>query len=228
MWVRDIMKKGFICIIGIDGSGKSTLANRLISELNQNGGRFNYVWCGCEHYLTWPFVFIGQKLFLGGLDRFDDYDDYQEKIQETAKSGVISRIYHTLLLLDYFLQILFRIRLPLLLGKGIISDRYAHDVLINLAVNLGYNETQLKNSLKKFLLICPIPDLVFLIDIPEEVAFQRKDDIPSIEYLRVRRGYYLSIAEDYKMIVLDGTKDVDELEEIIVTKVMISMGGNNK
>jgi dTMP kinase len=213
------MKKGFICIIGIDGSGKSTLANRLISKLNKNDGRFKYVWCGCEHYLTWPFVFIGQKLFLGGLDRFDDYDEYQEKIQETAKSGVISRIYHTLLLLDYFLQILFRIRLPLFLGKGIISDRYAHDVLINLAVNLGYNETQLKNSLKKFLSICPEPDLMFLIDIPEEIAFQRKDDIPSIEYLRARKGFYLSIAEDYNMIVLDGSKTIEEIEDALKTYI---------
>ena len=65
---------------------------------------------------------------------------------------------------------------------------------------------------------------MFLIDIPEEVAFHRKSDIPSIDYLNVRRDYYLSIAKEYGMVILDGTKDKDELTEFIIKIVENNFG----
>ncbi|HUU41342.1 MAG TPA: hypothetical protein VMW42_10390, partial [Desulfatiglandales bacterium] len=47
-------------------------------------------------------------------------------------------------------------------------------------------------------------DLVFLIDLPEEIAFTRKNDIQSVEYLRERRHIYIEMADRYGFIKLDG------------------------
>jgi len=213
------MKNKFICIIGIDGSGKTTLAKGLVKKLNQKGIRAKHVWGGYECYIMRPLVFIGQKIFLRGADAFEDYNQYYSTIQKTAKIGIISNIYQNLTLTEYLFQIFLKIRIPLVLGRTIISDRYVYDIIINLAVNLGYSDKEFKKRLKRFLNFCPKPDLIFFINTPVEVAFERKDDIPSLEYLELRKNFYLNIANDYKMIVLDGCKDLTKLEEQVQKEV---------
>lgn len=57
-----------------------------------------------------------------------------------------------------------------------------------------------------------MPDILFLIDLPEEIAHKRKDDVPSVDYLRDRRKMYLYIGNEYKMTILDGSMPLDELK----------------
>lgn len=214
------MKNKFICIIGIDASGKTTLAKGLVNKLNQKGIRAKHVWGGYECYVLRPLVYIGEKLFLHGSDPFEDYSHYHNTIQKTAENSIISNLYRNLTLIEYLFQIFFKIQIPLLLGKAIVSDRYVYDIIINLAVNLGYSDEELKRHLKRFMRICPKPNLVIFINTPPEVAFKRKNDIPSLKYLELREKFYLSIADEYNVMVLDGNKNLNELEEIITNKVI--------
>ena len=69
------------------------------------------------------------------------------------------------------------------------------------------------NKLQRWL---PEPNLVFLADVPEEIAYQRKDDVPSIEYLKERRQRYLRIQKEYDMVRLDGCKSIAELEGTVM------------
>ena len=69
-------------------------------------------------------------------------------------------------------------------------DRYIHDTVItDISANLGYDSVQ-SNILIKTLSLVPKPDLIFYIDIPEEIAYSRKDDVPHINYLQVRKKLY--------------------------------------
>ena len=45
----------------------------------------------------------------------------------------------------------------------------------------------------------------------EEIAFQRKDDTPSVEYLKERRKFYLDVGKEFGINVLDGAKGLQEL-----------------
>lgn len=213
------MKNAFICFVGIDASGKTTLADRLVKRLNQKGICAKYVWGGYERYILRPLVFIGEKIFLRGTDAFRDYGHYYNAIRKTAKNSIISYLYQKLVLTEYILQIFLKIEIPLLLGKTIVLDRYVFDILINLAVNLGYSDDEFKKHLKRFLNYCPKPDLIYFINTPVEIAFKRKNDIPSVEYLELRKNFYLNIAEDHNMIVLDGCKSLTELEEQVQNEV---------
>src|SRR5262249_46557372 len=65
--------------------------------------------------------------------------------------------------------------------------------------------------LNLFFLWNPKPDVVFLVDTPEEIAMRRKSDIHSIEYLRERRTEYLRMAERYGFQVLDGQAAPEQL-----------------
>lgn len=221
-------KSMFICIIGIDGSGKTTLAKRIMSRLAERGVHVRYMWGGYECIFLRPLIVLGKKIFLRGTDPFIDYSNYYNSIRKATKNSIISRIYNALTLAEYYFQIFFKIRIPLLFGKNIISDRYVYDIFINIAANLGYYSIKLKRSLKKFLSFCPNPDIVFFIDVPEEIAFKRKNDIPSLEYLVLRRRLYLDIIRDHNIVALDGTKSIDELENIVINYIVNNLERRNK
>ena len=211
------MKGKLICILGVDGSGKSTLANGLVSRYGTDTQRFRYVWGGCNHYLSWPFVVLGKRIFLHKIDQYEDYEKYQHQISKTARNQVISKLYRSLIYLDYLIQINIRLRIPLLFGEGVVTDRYVYGTIVDLAVHLGYSEEKFKEIIRMILPYCPKPDHIFLVDIPENVALNRKDDIPSLDYLKYRRHCYLVLARDFDITILDGLKEPDELEKTAVT-----------
>jgi thymidylate kinase len=67
--------------------------------------------------------------------------------------------------------------------------------------------------ISRLLNIMPEPDLIFLIDLPSEIAYSRKNDVPHISYLSERRELYCSLKEKYdaKIVILDGTNTPDAL-----------------
>ena len=55
----------------------------------------------------------------------------------------------------------------------------------------------------------PRPTLQFLIDVPAEVAFSRKSDIPDIQFLERRIPLYHALAVNERMQCVDGTAAPD-------------------
>lgn len=212
-----IMKKRksiFICFTGMDGAGKTTLAKFIVKDLQERGIKASYVYNRYVPILLRPVMFIGKLLFLRNKDFYKDYSGYSNKKKRASKKHqVLARLYQYLFLFEYFFQILFKIKLPLFFGKNIICDRYIYDTIItDLSVDFDYSEEAVKNFLNRLLFLFPIPDITFLVDLPEEVAYQRKGDVPSIDYLRDRRKTYLYIGKEYKMIILDGGMPLDEVK----------------
>ena len=75
------------------------------------------------------------------------------------------------------------------------------------------------SMLNNLLRYSPEPDITFLIDVPEKIAYQRKDDTPSIEYLKERRKMYLDMGKAYKMVIFDGSKSLEDLKNLIQKEV---------
>jgi thymidylate kinase len=57
----------------------------------------------------------------------------------------------------------------------------------------------------------PRPDLTFWVDVPEVTAMARKDDIPALDYIRIRRRFYQNIYENFPVIRLNGLEPPEEL-----------------
>lgn len=205
-----------ICFTGIDGSGKTTLSKELVKLLNRKGVKCKYVYGKLNPFISKPFILIGREIFLRGKNPFKDYSEYSNsKRRVIMKHYFLSRIYQKILLFDYMLQIFFKIKLPLMLDKNIVCDRYVYDTIItDIAIDM-YSKGRIIKLLNNLQHFFPDPDITFLVDLPEEIAYKRKDDIPSIDYLKERRKIYLEVGEKFGMVVLDGSKSLEELRKEI-------------
>ena len=72
--------------------------------------------------------------------------------------------------------------------------------------------------LKKIQKHLPKPNKIFFINIPEETAFERKNDIPSLDYLKIRSKYYKNL-ELEKLASINGEKSIEEIQEIILKEI---------
>lgn len=219
--MTNIKKKNvLVCFIGMDGTGKTTLARKLVEIMNEQGIRTRYVWSQFQPGLLKPFIWIGRALFIPPGDPLaGTYIGYSTTIRKVTRNLIVRNMYEFVLLLDYTRQLLWTIRIPMMRGKSIVSDRYGYDILIDLCVNLHYSARKMSRMLKIFEYLLPKTSLVFLVDAPEEMALKRKDDTPSIIHLSERRQIYLDIAEQYGLIMLDGSAKLPELHAKIWSRV---------
>ena len=214
------MKGKLVCFTGIDGAGKTTLIRITINRLKAKGITFNYAYGSHLLFLLKPVIVIGKRLFFKNRDASNDYGAYVSSANRVGGNSFLSTCYQSAVLIEYLIQAYFKVTWPLLLGKNIILDRYFYDTIINMKINLGFNEKTLNKMIKALSIILPTPDVIYFVDVPEEVSFSRKTDTPSIDYLKARRGFYKKIAENYHAIFLDGTKKIDDLYTLIEESII--------
>lgn len=196
--------------MGIDGSGKSTLSKMLVDNLVNRGVKCRYLW-----WLEAENSAIRRTLKVLFPDRTKGGLKSSEKIPE----GFLAYLYQGIVYVDYLRQLILHVSMPLRAGDTIICDRYIYDTPIAFAAEFGYSESRLKRTIRLVRRLAPEPDAFFLIDVPPEIAFKRKADIPSAEALARPRSMYLDIAKDMNAIVIDGTKDLDSLSLLVLESV---------
>jgi thymidylate kinase len=207
-------RSNLIVFTGIDGSGKTTQAKILVDYLKEDGQAVSYVWSRWEPLLLRPFIKKWKKKTVKDASSpSGDPNEFLNKKQALLRNPFVRWIWLGAFFIDYGLQIFTKIRVRLIKGGLVISDRIFFDSVVDQAVNLGGKKDWLLESLDSFWMkiIFPQPDMVFYIDCPETIAFSRKDDAPNIEYLIDRRRLYLQLADRYGWIKMNGTLPVDDL-----------------
>jgi len=202
-----------INVVGIDGSGKTKLCKALLQEIQKVYPATKYVHSYHEPFILKPMKLMAKAIFMRGTDESKDYSRYRErKFCASSRHKYLSSVYGFVWILDYTFQAVMRVGLLSFFGRRIIIDRYVFDTVLNASLTANWTPDITHRLVGALLKVLPRPDVVFLIDLPEVVAFERKKDIQSVEYLQERRHLYLEMANIYGFIKLDG---LDEPQAIL-------------
>jgi len=208
-----------VYLSGIDGTGKTSIASWIVKSQTELGRRPIIVKCGANiRFFTLPFYLLGKwlKLMPNNLSRKRVHTARYPHIHQ---SNSLSKMFCLAVLADTIIVDLVRVRIPTHLGRTVISDRHVLDVLVELMIATGDPETH-KSCIGRQLLKLMQNENVFLIDILEDIAYRRKDDVPSLDYLRSRRQYYLKLSQDICFIkVINGDRPVEEIVKEIMHSI---------
>lgn len=207
-----------VCITGMDGTGKTTLAKALVGQLNARGIRARYVYARYRPLtvrLAWA---LGRRLLRAR--KRGSYPEYRDEKRRRLKASPFKTLYAGWLLFEYVLELQVLVRARLLAGVAVVCDRYAFDTAItDVGKELGMSDEACVALARRWMRFVPTPDLVFVLDAPEEVAFARKTDVPDIEYLRDVRGAYRRLAEANGYTLIDATAPAEAVAAVVGTRL---------
>jgi thymidylate kinase len=223
-----------ICFIGIDGSGKTTQAKLLLDWLASGGIRSTYTWSRGEVLaIRRIFLFMGRRA-LGTSTREitndqGSYRTYQSRKSKLMGNPLVRTLWSVMTYAEHLAQINLDIRRQLGAGYWVVCDRYQWDTLIDLAVLNHKSSGWLVNGFNRFMWkLIPSPAITFFIDIPAEEAMRRKDDIPSLDYVQVRRDHYQFLAARDSLRTINGCQEPAAIHREIVSIVEGCMEGHGK
>ena len=204
-----------ICFIGIDGSGKTTQAKALFYWLKKSDIDVRYTWNRFDPKLMKIVEAFAKVVFSKpDISNFDRYENFLGKKKMILKNRFIGLLYQTYMVSEYLLYVLFKLRPESSSGRVVICDRYVHDLATLLAMELGYTNEQLFKLFHFLMAFTPKPTVIFLLDLPEEIAYKRKTEQPK-RILKEKREAYLALGRFYNTVKIDGSKNFYEINKQI-------------
>ncbi|HEY40926.1 MAG TPA: hypothetical protein G4O18_03600 [Dehalococcoidia bacterium] len=204
---------------GPDGSGKTEHAQALIRALNISDLRIKYYWNRCGTFgLTKLFSHWGKVLLRNRVQwAKPGAPDRRERLQNSLLRFLWSYLVATDMVLAYF----FKVKLPLLCGKIVICDRYAFDAAAEMESSLDAKDRLSRLAIKLMLTLVPKPNVAYLLDLPEDVCAQRKDEDTDPDYLRRQRRVYMALADRYNLQPKRTDREFSTTADEIVHEVMV-------
>jgi len=203
-----------ICFTGVDGSGKTTHAKFLKKYLEEQGYSCRYVWGASRPFLSYFFFAFTRVLGYWKHTKKNAYTDPLEYAPRllSVKFGKVWRLF---LFIDYQLKALAKIRLPLLVGKVVICDRYFYDLLMELQLS-NVSSEKFTSALSKSM---PKPLVTFLMDVPENLARTRRNF--SYEFFSKRNEVFLDLAKSFDFRVIDSSESLLKNQRMIRQETMV-------
>ncbi|ASJ03588.1 hypothetical protein A3L09_10130 [Thermococcus profundus] len=217
-----------ICIIGPDGAGKTTQAKLLIEKLRERGYKYEYRWMRFHHLFSLPLLALARLMKLTEVETLSD--GKKLGYHHFYKSKLVSTIYPFILYIDTLLAMIFKIYIPLKIQrKRIVCDRFVHDTLVDLAIDL--NDPDFINSkiAKKYLKLIPKDCQTILLIAPYERIKKRREDLKFDKSLEKRVMIYKESSKEFPSIkIVDASSDIERIQEQILWAVCGESNGNFK
>ena len=215
-----------ISLSGIDGAGKSTLVQIIRAWLQQNGRDSHHVWCKFgEHPLSRLQILSALKQIKKvQASRLSPNGLGGEPNQGVALRSptVLYGLYGKFLLGYHLYQLTCDIRRRLNRGQTVICDRYIFDTMVDLQQEFHYGPDKARAVFDGPRV--PRPTHKFLLDLPEQIAFRRKSDTVSTQFLRERRRMYLALAQACGLTIIDATQPLPAISQVVIGELQAAAG----
>ena len=203
----------FIYITGCDGTGKTTQACLMIKYLASQGIETQHVW------LRFPFLFSIPLLAYARLRGFSWYevaDGVRHGYWNFRSSWILGTFLPWSLLIDAFLSALANIYIPLWMGKTIVCDRFAYDMLVDLTIAFADPGIRCKVPGRLFPLILPRDTKTVVLDLDVETIISRRPDLSTDRNLKDKLSLYREFARDFSLPLYSSRDPIQYLNERII------------
>lgn len=215
-----------VAFVGIDGAGKTSLVGAVARELRVTGLDVRVAWCGFADWQVIPLGILRRSPSEEARVSDQPRRESKDKWERVLRNPFVRFGYYSVVSVDYSLQLVVKVGFPRLEGHIVLCDRYYYDQAVSYSVELNSPSAQRLFS-GLYRLALPRPDMVFLVDVPPEVAVARKSDIPSLDYVERRRRKYTELARTSGFYVLDGTESAERNVEIVVDVLRERLGATS-
>lgn len=218
-----------IALIGLDGSGKS--ANIDIMKGDKEYSNFNFLWVRWQPSITVFIYKLKHKNDTVGERKHDSqakkkYESlnksytFKKKIKNAVFSiPFIRKLWMTFAIKDYRRQFYKKTKNYDLENGEIIFDRYYLDLFVDQGINFKYSPERIFKEIKKYQNKFPVIDKTIYIRVSPKVCYERKDDIPNMEYLEYRYKIYEYLSDILNWTVIDGERDLNTVNSNIKRRI---------
>jgi thymidylate kinase len=211
---------------GQDGSGKTVHARHLHTELEEmihlmndelveKDFRVVYVWSRGIGSTIGPLMGAIRKVLLA--HKFPEEGEYRFKREKLLVREPIRTLWAYFTLVDELLQLQTKVRVPLLLQRMVISDRYIQDAIIDVECDLNKNVSWVVKKILTDLL--PRPKLVFITDADIDEIWKRRKSI-NPDVAECKRQRYLGYLRGEEYFLVDTTEKFEENSKQIFQRVL--------
>jgi dTMP kinase len=215
------IKPLFVYIFGIDGAGKTTQLKLLMANIRHKNIKIRYVWLRFAALFSVPFYLFSRVIGFTKWIKFKRSDAEFMYTKHRFSQKPFSEIWTWLYTIDLAIFALFKVKIPMLFGQKILfADRYILDAFVDMIYETRGN-FNINIILRILLGLLPKRRILFLLDVDEQIAFKRKNDIPSIYFLSKRRNLYIKLARFLNIPIISGEAPVNDIHSYIIRKFFV-------
>jgi thymidylate kinase len=213
--MRSERGRGVIAFSGLDGSGKTSQAEALADSLDRTIGDAVVVWTRLSqnpslNAVAGPvkaLVSAGKDKDVGGAADLETTDRGKEL---RRKSSVITQLWATVVAVANAASQGRTTRYHMRRGRTVVCDRYTLDSRVHLRYRYG-EKRGFRLQARLIEAVSPKPIRSYLVEVPPEVAYERKAEQYDLAQLTAQSRLYREESERIQAKRLDGTRSKDEI-----------------
>src|SRR5947199_9047176 len=166
-----------VAFSGVDGSGKSTqvgLLEKSFEKINTPVLRIRSRW---RPVLSLPLLVIMRRLGYASVHRAGGVYIVETRL---PSGGGLTSVWCILTQIENIVKTGVKLVFPLLLGRTVICDRYALDMVVDGMAGLHDRPGHMRLGFQ-LLRLLPRPNFAFFMDIDPDVSSKRQPDLPGVE-----------------------------------------------
>jgi hypothetical protein len=202
----------FIYITGCDGTGKSTQARLLLDQLETRGIKTQHLWLRFPFFCSIPLLAYARWR---GLSWYEERNGVRHGYWDFRRSWFLRTLLPWTLLLDAALATATRVYPPLLLGKTIVCERFALDMVVDLSLAAGDAEFYRRRPAACLLRLLPAGSRVLVLDLDAGTVRDRRPTIKNDRRLDVRLEMYRTLSKSLGLQVLSSSASRQVLHQSI-------------
>ena len=216
------MSARLVALCGIDGVGKSTQAANLVAWASESGLKADVLWCRWDPLLARPAIRLLNRYSRSGGDvqTVSEHDRRRGLKQRVLSVAPLRAAWRSLMVFDYGIRTSVRVRRARRRLDLLVLDRYWHDVIVDLSAG-----GEMAKPPRLLTLLLPRPDLVLVLELPEEEAIVRQPDALDLTHLRQRRQLYGVVAEQPDAALVDASGTEADVGEAVRAAAMPILAG---